>query len=398
MNDQYVLIGIDGGATKVSAWIINRDEEENSYALGENHAECAYADIPGFSLDFKPVPIPQQLEDYHKNEPAATAAEQSQAQTYIEACARVIIQLAEEIKRNNVLVGIGMPGLKTKDRRGIAVLANGPRIFNYATAVESKVKSRGIKFLKPIAHIGSDADYCGIGEKYARTGSLKDIPNAYYLGGGTGAADALLINETLIPFDQTKKWLAKTWEMKNDLGKSLERYASASGIQFLYSQHSGISIESLYRDKIYPLDIANRALMGEKEALATMNEITEYLALLLYERITTLFCGSQNLFQFVNEKREPLETEHPYQGTLLDRIVIGQRLGDLIGSRVGIEMLTKPIVKRLSALIDTSEYLTETAKAHYLHGNQLKDHILFSSPLREAPALGAGIDAYLSSE
>ena len=398
MNGHYLLIGIDGGATKVSAWVVIRDNEQNSFTLGKNHEECAYADIHGFNLDFKPLPIPQQLEDFQNDKATATVLEQSQAKTFIEACARVIIQLAEKIKKKNVLVGIGMPGLKTKDRRGIAVLANGPRIFDYADQVESRVKNQSIAFVKPIAHIGSDADYCGIGEKYARNGSLKGIRNAYYLGGGTGAADALLINENLIPFDHTKKWLAKTWEMKNDLGKSLERYASASGIQFLYSQHSGIDIDVLNRDKVYPLDIANRALTGEKAALATMDELTEYLALLLYERITTIFSGSQNLFQFVNDKREPLETNHIYRGVLLDRIVIGQRLGDLLGSRAGIEMLTKPLVRRLSALIDSSEHLTETAKAHYLHGNQLKDHILFSSPLREAPALGAGIDAYLSLE
>jgi predicted NBD/HSP70 family sugar kinase len=396
MNNQYVIIGIDGGATKVSGWIVNRDEEDDSFTLGENHAECAYADISGYLFDFKPVPIPQQLEDFRNNKKTVTSSEAVQGKTYTEACARVIIQLAEEMETDRVLVGIGMPGLKTEDRQGIAVLANGPRIFNYAVEVESLVKNQNKHFVKPISHIGSDADYCGIGEKYARNGSLKNIQNAYYLGGGTGTADALLLYEKLVPFDQTKKWLAKTWEMKNDLGKSLEKYASASGIQFLYSQHSGISVESLNRDKIYPLDIANRALSGDKEAIATMDELNEYLALLLYERITTLFSGSHHLFQFINEQREPLETEHPYKGVLLDRVVIGQRLGDLLGSRAGFEVLTKPLVRRLSGLIHNSEYLTDQAKAHYLHGNQLKDEILFFSPLREAPALGAGIDAYLS--
>ncbi len=33
---------------------------------------------------------------------------------------------------------------------------------------------------------------------------------------------------------------------------------------------------------------------------------------------------------------------------------------------------------------------------HYLHGDSLRGERLYLSPLREAPALGAGIDAYLN--
>jgi hypothetical protein len=292
-------------------------------------------------------------------------------------------------------VGIGMPGLKTEDRRGICVLANGPRIINYATRIEQRLQAKNIRFAAPIAHVGSDADYCGIGETYARDGSFRDISNAYYLGGGTGTADALRLKGRLVPFDQTKHWLAKTWELKNDLGISLERYASASGMQFIYSDKCGIAVEQLNKQKIFPPQIANRALQGEQAAIDTLKEASKYLALLLFERISTLYCGTQNFFEFVNPKREALNQEHPYRLEVFNRLVIGQRLADLLKTRSGKVVLAKPIVKELSRLIDKTPCLPEKTKMHYMHGKHFREELLYLSPLREAPALGAGIDAYL---
>jgi predicted NBD/HSP70 family sugar kinase len=397
MSDSYLLIGIDGGATKVSAWGVERDILDNSFELSSLRSEAKYSDMDGYNSEFKPVEISRQLNDMKKGIHKVTVEEVKQGRTYITACAEVIVQLANQAKTSSVVVGIGMPGLKTTDRRGIAALANGPRMFAYANEVESLVEKNGINFAYPIAHIGSDADYCGIGEKYARNGSFKTVKDAYYLGGGTGTADALLIDSQLIPFDQTKTWLAKTWEMKNDRDISMEKYASASGIQFIYSGYSGIPVSALNEKNIYSPEIATRAINGESAAQETCTEIANYLSMLLYERISTLYHGSSALFSFVNPDRKPLDSEHPYKGKCLERIVIGQRLADLLKSRAGFEILTKPLIQNLSKLIDSSDGLDEAAKAHYLHGNVLREEIIFYSPLREAPALGAGIDGHFSA-
>jgi hypothetical protein len=79
---------------------------------------------------------------------------------------------------------------------------------------------------------------------------------------------------------------------------------------------------------------------------------------------------------------------------LLDRLVIGQRLGDLMNTRVGKIMLTQPFFKQLSKLVAESSCLSEKAKEHYLHGKLLRDNRIVISSLREAPALGSGIAAY----
>jgi predicted NBD/HSP70 family sugar kinase len=387
---ETLLIGIDGGATKAAAWQIKVEDNGRAFTLGDKHAVISYNELPDFNPNFTPQPINTQLEEFQSGAIKLTPQEQKQGDVYISACYKAVAALAKSTGASTLLIGIGMPGLKTVDKRGMAVLANGPRIPEYAAHLEEKLKSAGIVLATPIHKLGSDADYCGIGENHAKHGNFTDIQNAYYLGGGTGAADAMKLNGRLLPFDEAKTWIAKSWEMQNEENISLEKYASAGGIQYLYSLFSGLPLQEIP----YPLQIAEQALTGDKAAEETFITISKNLALLLYERITTLYCGWQNLFSFVNSKNALPHTAHPYNKTLLDRIVIGQRLSELMRTRAGQETLTKPLMVNLSRLIYNSDCLDQQSKAHYLHNTVIRDERLVLSTLREAAALGAAIDAY----
>jgi len=391
MSQKFTLIGIDGGATKVSGWKINIEKDPLMFDLTDFHTEKKYSELEGHISNFRPIELPLQLKEMENDSFNLTENELQQGNCYVQACADVIEVLANKSGDQPILVGIGMPGLKTANKRGLSAVANGPRIPDYCARVEKILETKGIKLLAPIAHLGSDADYCGIGENHAKGGGFIGIYNAYYLGGGTGAADSLKLRGELVPLDNTKSWLAKTWELKNESGLSLERYASASGIQFIYSQKSSISIEELNNNGIYPPQIAEKAINGEKNAINTFKDIAHYLGLLFYDRITCLYCGTQNLFAFVNPNRDSIEKLHFYLSDTFERIVIGQRLGDLMSSETGKKVLTDPLKNNLTQLIKNSDCLTQSVKDHYL-----EKEILFYSNLREAPALGAGIDAYLS--
>ena len=179
---------------------------------------------------------------------------------------------------NRVLIGIGMPGIKTRYGLGIAVLKNGPRITNYAVRLENEITLAGIELVQPINQIGSDAYYCGIGEEYAGEGSFRNVRNSYYLGGGTGAADALKLDGKVIPLDETKGWFVKTWEMKCPDGYSVEKYVSSSGIQSIYGELIGKSPEELTRNGIFPPQICRRALDGDKASVITMQKVAHFLA------------------------------------------------------------------------------------------------------------------------
>jgi len=389
---KLLIIGIDGGATKVSAWETIFDNQEKCFSLGQFNAEKKYSEVPGYIVNFTPVDVKIQLEERDLSPIPITTEETQQETVFVEACANVIEKIVEQKGTNQVLIGLGMPGLKTDDKRGIAVVANGPRMINYSDLLEQRLESVNIELISPIHHLGSDADYCGIGENYSDTGAFKDFNNVYYLGGGTGVADALKLDGQLIPLDNTKEWLAKTWEMKSDEGISLERYCSANGIQSVYAGLSKKNVSDLNNDGIFPPQIANLALEGDKFALETFKTLVEKLSLIFYSRITTLFCGWQNDFTFMNPNRPSLSTDHQYLGKYFDKLVIGQRLGDLYKAENSLEIFKTPLLKSLKSLIVNSTALDTSAKEYY----EGIEQIITVSKLREATALGAGIDAFFS--
>jgi len=382
-----ILIGLDGGATKVSAWQI--EQTLKGFVLGSIHSEKTYSSFPPFNPEFTPVDIQTQLEEINSSI-ALTDSEQKQGQAFIHAFTDTISELSSD---EEIIIGIGMPGIKTTDGRGIAAMANGPRIPKFCDELEKALSEKSIKLAKPIHHLGSDADYCGLGEEYADTGLFKSIENAYYLGGGTGAADALKLEGNLVPLDETKSWLLKSWEMKNNDNIPLERYASAGGIQSIYSTYSGKSISSLNRDKIFPNIILDLADQGDEAATETFSDISFNLAELLFERIQTINAGWSDQFGFVNPNRETPSSQHPFIGTTLDRIIIGQRLGTLLELSEGLGIFWEPFVYHLTQLINESDHIDSIAKSAYLNKKQLNQNLIQISTLRDAPALGAGIDA-----
>ena len=396
MREEVTLIGVDGGATKVSAWKISVNEENTSFTLGKNNIQKRYNQYFSFIPEFKPVDIKIQLDEMNKNI-NLTEDEKEHGKAYLNATANAIIELARKCNAKKLLIGIGMPGLKTKDKRGISAIANGPRMPKYCQYIETKLEKNGIELLAPIDHLGSDADYCGLGEEFSSDGSFTNYKNSYYIGGGTGVADALKLNDKVTPFDQTKKWIAKTWEMKNDDGISMERYTSASGIQSIYGNYANISSNELNQREIYAPQIMEFALKNNDEkAKKTISEIVKALSLLFFERLTTVYFGSQNLFEFVNPNRPKLDANHPFKNTLLESIIVGQRLGDYLKNSKGKGIFYESIIEELTQIISNSKFVDDKFKNYYLKNGKFKEEIIQISKLREAPAIGAGIDAYLT--
>ena len=130
-------------------------------------------------------------------------------------------------------------------------------------------------------------------------------------------------------------------------------------------------------------------------ALDTINDVSFYIATLIYERITTIFAGLSGLFSFVNPVRELTEKGHKYRGVLLDRIIIGQRLGDLLDDSKQTGLLWSRIIERLSELFNKNN--ENRLKKNYLQNGRFREDLITISRLREAPAIGAGVDAWLTN-
>ena len=388
---EYIIIGIDGGGSKVSAGII--ESKDISTFTIKSLSQQYYNERSEFNSDFSPVSMDIQLNEYNTEDYNVTNDEVLQGNAIIESFHNSIINLNID---KPILMGIGMVGLKTKDLRGIGAIANGPRIPNFCIQLEDAFHKSNIHLHKPIQYIGSDADNCGIGEEYGKDGLFKDIQNGYYIGGGTGTADALKLKNELIPFDSISSWIAKSWEILNENNISMEQYTSLKGIQSIYSNYSEIPINELCNESIYANEIFSRALKNEQAALLTFADITKYMSTLIVERVETIFSGWQNKFGLLNPKHSLLINNHPYKNNLLERIIIGQGLGKLFHLSKNTPLLWDPLHNNIYDMIQKSRVLPSEAKKFLFENGTLKKGFIMTSNLDNSALLGAGVTAIYS--
>lgn len=391
---RFITVGVDGGATKVTA-IAVEPAGDGLFAPASESITLLYSESTDFNPGFRPVDLRTQLHQYQNSRIVLENSEMIQGKAIIEIIGNCIEQIQREKANRALLVGLGFPGIKTGTGEGIAVLANGPRIPDFTQMLEMALRKRRIILEDRPGKIGSDADYCGIGENYCVGGNFIRYDNAYYIGGGTGVADALKLNGNLVSFDSARNWMAKTWEFKAENDLSLERYISADGIQALYGHESGISVDRLISDGIYHDGILRMAEDGNRHAVKTCEQVIQHLAFLIHERISTLYSGSKHEIEFINPDRKKLETSHPYTGTVLDKIVIGQRLSEFF--RMARESGTwyRRFLNMLGRQLVKDKTLDDRLKNHYLENNSFRFSLILLSTLREAPAIGAAVDRYL---
>lgn len=392
--DDITLIGIDGGASKVLVHKVDILTNPMRFVALKPFIEVTYESSDHYRSSFKPIVLSRQIKEHNaggKIEQTKTEADQEQA--VLDSFTKAIKTLLNGSNGEEVVIGVGLPGLKTKDKRGISAMANGPRMPKFLAQLEKKLKKEGFKTLSKIHAIGSDADYCGLGERWGDHGGMRGVESAYYFGGGTGIADAMLLNGEIVPFDDCKPWIGKTWEMMANEEETYENLLSAKGIQTRYANRVGTTQEELQQNEVYPWQIFERAIQGEEAAVQIVEETAQALADLLYHRIRTLAVGAPES-HFLDAKRT-LETEHEYLGKVFERVVIGQRLGDIWEFKNFEPLLNDPVNEKLGRMIHASD-LPQEIKAEYLtKTNRLRDDLIVNSELRHAPALGAAVDAYL---
>ena len=387
-DKEYTIIGIDGGGSKVSSSIIKSNDTSDFTITSLSHHY--YNEISEFNSIFSPVDMDTQLNEHNKEKYNIYDDEIVQGNAIIKSFYNSIINLNIE---KPILIGIGMVGLKTNDLRGIGAIANGPRMPKFCIQLENLLKNSDIHLYKPIKYIGSDADNCGIGEEYGNSGLFNGIENGYYIGGGTGTADALKLGNKLIRFDNISSWIAKTWEIVNENNVSMEKFASLQGIQSLYSYYSKTPINTLQDKSIYANEIFTRALDNDQAALLTCADITKYMSTLIVERIETIFSGWQNKFQLLNHKHRFLDNKHPYKNYLLERIIIGQGLGKLFHQSKNTPLLWDPLHNNIYNKIKKSSVLPLKIKNLLFENNGLKKDFIMTSNLDNSALLGAGISA-----
>ncbi|MEW6250527.1 MAG: hypothetical protein AB1716_07755 [Planctomycetota bacterium] len=427
MNSQLssaLLIGVDGGATeaKAHAVVCRVTGQGTAFTLRPEAAGRVYPRVAAFT----PLPVADQLMQRDMGKIAPTPAEVEQGALWITAAAHAIVAVARRCHAARVLVGIGMPGLKTADGRGICVLNNGPRMPRYLDVLTERLAAAGVALAAPIAALGSDADYCGLGEEHAADGLFRDVQHAYYCGGGTGIADALKLHGRLIPFDTAKSWIQKSWQMPSALGPPFEKLVSAAALNRLWHDlTTGGEGEAPAEPKSGEVQAPAEPKSGEGEApaepkapaeppaapapppypelaaaaghrlaLSLLDTTALVLAELLFERLWTVKNGRADA-PHRGLAYAALARAHTFRGTILDRIIIGQRIGRIYGDPALRSLFADRVERCLAALIADSGDVELVAAwlAPHTTPPLLQPGRIRASRLRAAPALGAAVAA-----
>jgi uncharacterized membrane protein len=381
-----LLIGVDGGATEVKAHAVACDDRSPpaTFHLRPEAAARRYAQVAAFA----PAPAAEQMAQRDSGHIRIPDAEAAQGRAWVEAAAQTVIDVARQGGTRRVLVGIGMPGLKTADGRGICVINNGPRIPDYLDLLEARWTQAGFELAAPIAALGSDADYCGLGEEYAAEGLFRDVENSYYVGGGTGIADALKLRGRLVPFDAARSWMMKAWQMPSALGPTFEKLVSASALNRVYADLVAGPETS------FP-EVA--AVSGDPLAKTWLDMAALVLTELIFERLWTVKNGRPPAPQR-GEAYAKLNPEHEYRDVLLDRVVIGQRIGLIYAAAAYRAVFADKMDSSLATLIARSGDVEIAAACLRRTPDtatpaSLRPGFVCASKLRAAPALGAAIAA-----
>jgi len=289
-------IGIDGGASKILVQEILISNKENLAFYGDYQNEVCYSDFSGWNKHFEPLPIKKQQLFSQKKKIELSEPEKNQGVVIIKA----IKYCYDQAKRNlKGISGIGFcfPGVKTKTKRGTLIMKNGPRIPELC----NELKSRGI----PITKIFNDSESCILGELHSGDGKLRNIGNAIYIGGGTGIADGLILNNKILDLSDQNAPL-KSWELTLNSGLSVEDCLAPGMITKRFNR-----LQS--NNPIFSLEeVINYAEEGHKIANQLLKSALDALELLVEERQKYIFTKT---------------------GESLLKIVIGQRLAIALGLR-----------------------------------------------------------------
>lgn len=390
MANDILLIGVDGGATEIRAHAAACDDlsAPTSFSLREQSAARLYARISGF----QPVPVVEQFAQRDAGRIERSELERQQAGQWVAAAAEVIIDVARQCEATRLLVGIGMPGLKTPNRRGIAVINNGPRNPEYLDQLEQRLAGAKLALAAPIAALGSDADYCGLGEQHAADGLFRDVDNAVYIGGGTGVADALKLGGRLVPLDDAKGWIQKSWQIASSLGPTFEKLVSAKSLNDVYAALTGGG-EAEAADSAgepSPRFPERAAADSDPVAVAWVRTAAMVLSELIFERIWTIAKG-RHPAPHRGPSYAALEPDHEFRGTVLERVIIGQRVGRIYADADYREVFAAHVDACLAEMIARSG--DSTLSDQLLDNGKLRPGFVVASRLRAAPALGAAVAA-----
>jgi hypothetical protein len=225
--------------------------------------------------------------------------------------------------------------------------------------LEAALVAEGVALAAPLPALMSDGLACGLGERLAAAGALRDVQQAWYFGGGTGLAEAVLVDGQVLTVDQLGPGWKRGWELRSrTFQETFEELVSARGMDARWRALSKVMDGASHVD-----DAAHR---GESSALAVMRQAAAAFAELMVERLLKM---------------------HADHGVVLQRIVVGQRVGEWLAD----EALAPCLADVLRAELATRLSMDAPAAVLrlWLPEGVERPERLIASRLHAAPAFGA---------
>jgi hypothetical protein len=157
------------------------------------------------------------------------------ARDWIEAAADLAVRVSGTA---SLVLGIGMPGRKTADGRGIASALHGPVEERFCDLVEERLAALGARLVRPIARLHDDGLLGASGEAFGVRGVLRGVRCAYAIGGGTGLAEAFVIDGRPVVFEEAGGALVRAYALPCR-GSSFEERLSVRGLNAAHRDAGG---------------------------------------------------------------------------------------------------------------------------------------------------------------
>lgn len=327
-SERPLHLGLDLGASGFRAWRVERakDDPPRLAIAGEG----VERDWPAHG--FEPVPLDEQLLEREAGGMRLSDAESREARDRVGAIVLALSELRPREHRGELRVAIAAPGLRVKDGRGLAVVRNGPRVPDLCARLEERMRAVKLRPLARIPAIVSDGLAGAWGEREG--GALAGARGAYYAAGGSGLAEALVVDGKPRALDELRG-IARAWELRD-----------AGGIP--------------YEDRIAPgrwpagagqERLEDAAARGDERAREALRAFARAFAELVARR-------AGELARVAREAKR------------LERVVVGAALGRLLAR-------------------DANRWLLELVRAELAQRFEGEAPELALSELRAAPAIGA---------
>lgn len=158
------------------------------------------------------------------------------ARAWIVAAADAMTEALEGATR--LRFGMGMPGRKTDDGRGIAHALHGPVEPRFCELLEEELRRRGLELDARCPRLADDGVLGCSGELLGVDGALRGARDGYFVGGGTGLAEAFVLDGAVVPFERAPRPLERAWRLA-DGESTFEERLSVRGINHRYRRDGG---------------------------------------------------------------------------------------------------------------------------------------------------------------